>query len=187
MRRVWPFAACIGLVVIAVQCWLWRPRRRVPTALDHQRAAAICEYAAARMRCGERVLIGHGSMCYSRGGVSVPLDRVNSLFELNLAGYGERAGMHERLDREHYDLLILSIGDLQGLGAATWQRLDPRYKAFDMMQGALKNDFWFDGWQGYASWTTGFFERRSRAGRHSLSTGGRCDTSDYALPGNFLP
>ena len=92
LRKAAGAGGALALGLAALQVALWHPRRRVPDERDLANAETICGYAAARMRCGERVLLGRGAVCYPRGGVQVPLDRMNSIIEVTVAGRGPELG-----------------------------------------------------------------------------------------------
>jgi hypothetical protein len=154
--------------VAAAQLGLLYPRRRVPNALDRENARIICEYASRRMRCGERVHLGRGSVCYARGGVAVPLDRLSSIVEVTVAGRAAELGFPGRVRDTEYDVLILPMNDLLWYGGDFWRELRARYVPFFSTRGELENDFWFDGWQGYVSWPMVFFERLADHGRHRV-------------------
>ncbi len=158
--------------VIALQLGLWHPRRRVPEASDFANAEMVCEYAAARMRCGEAVLLGRGTVCYARAGVAVPLDRATSLIDVSAASRGEELGFFQRLRSQHYDLIIMPAEDLQWFGKPLWEEFEGRYKAFHMTHGETEGDFWFHGWQGFASRPVVFFERVRDTGAHSVDERG---------------
>lgn len=156
------------LGVLAVQAALWYPRRRVPEEADREKARLICEYAAARMRCGERVLLGRGSVCYARGGIRVPVDRMNSIVEVAVAGRGEELGFFGRVARREYDVIILPVDDLVWFGGPLWEIMKDRYRPFHMTRGEAEGDFWFHGWQGYVTRPMVFWERIEDAGRHAV-------------------
>ena len=162
-----------AFVVLVAQLGIWYPRRRVPDARDYQNAETVCSYAADRMRCGDQVLVGRGSVCYRRGGVAVPRDRVMSLIEVTAAGRGNELGFYQRIADEEYDLLIMPINDLFWFGKPLWEKVQGKYKAFHMTRGEAEGDFWYHGWQGFSSRPIVFFERVVDAGSHSVDEAGR--------------
>jgi hypothetical protein len=169
--RSLPRAAALG-VLAAAQIGVLYPRRRVPDRHDRDNARLICDYAAERMAAGERVHLGRGSVCYLRGGVPVPLDRLSSIVEVTVAGRGAELGFHGRIARSEYDVLIVPLNDLLWFGKDFWSVFSERYRPFFATRGELDNDFWFDGWQGFVSWPMVFFERVSDRGRHHVRAEG---------------
>jgi hypothetical protein len=163
--RLWATTAWLAA---AAQIGILYPRRRVQDGNDLANARVICEYASRRMACGERVHLGRGSVCYLRGGVQVPLDRLSSIVEVTVAGRAAELGFHGRVSRAEYDLLILPLNDILWFGGDFWRAFTGRYRPFFMTHGVLDNDFWFDGWQGYVSWPMVFFERVGDRGRHDV-------------------
>ncbi len=168
----------VALGIVATQIALWYPRRRVPDDLDFRNAATVCRYAASRMKCGEEVLVGRGAVCYARGGVAIPRDRVMSIIEVSVAGYESELEFYDRVTRMEYDLMIFPMNDLQWFGRPLWELIQGKYKAFymTMREDKLDGDFWYHGWQGFSSKPIVFFERTAEAGRHEVSDAGmRCD------------
>jgi hypothetical protein len=152
--------------VAALQIGVLYPRRRVQSQSDADNARLICDYVARRMACGERVHLGRGSVCYARGGVRVPVDRLNSIVDASVGGRRAELGFYGRVTAEEYDVLVLPIRDLVWLGGDFWTSFQGHYRAFFSTRGELDNDYWFDGWQGYVSWPMIFFERQRDKGRH---------------------
>lgn len=176
-----PRVALAALGLVAAQIGVLYPRRRVPSKADYDKAALICRYAATRMRCGEKVLLGRGSVCYERGGVEVPIDRMNSILEVAVAGRRDELGFYERVIDQRYDVMILGVGDLMWFGQHLWEIMQPRYKPFFMTQGEREGDFWFHGWQGYVSVPTVFWERIQDAGTHDVAATG-CEPARSLRP-----
>jgi hypothetical protein len=166
-----PGAAGLAVLLVA-QIALIHPRRRTPEPSDHQKADLMCEFAAARSRCGEHVFLGRGAMCLHRGGVAVPRDRMMAIMEATLAGRQEELGFTRRLRESQYDLMIFGVGDLQWGGKLLWELMRDRYRPFFTTHGELEGDFWFHGWQGFVTWPVVYFERLGERGRHEVSARG---------------
>jgi hypothetical protein len=165
-----------ALALLAVELGLLHPRRRIPDVDDDEKTALMCDYAAARARCGEHVFLGRGAICLHRGGVSVPKDRMMSVIEATVAGRARELGFYDRLRSMEYDLLIFWVGDLEWGGKDLWDILRLRYRPFFMTRGELEGDFWYHGWQGFTTWPVAYWERIEDAGRHEVSERGRrCD------------
>lgn len=92
----------------------------LPTKLPPGRAErAYCETLEAAVRAdiaaGRRVLVAHGTTVLLRAGASeVPLDRANSLLELNAAGMGGQSEMRTRINAHYYDRIYLTMPDWYG-------------------------------------------------------------------------
>jgi hypothetical protein len=98
----------------------------------------------------------------------VPVDRLNSIVEVTVAGQSSELAFRRRVEDSTYDVLILPMKDLLWFGGDFWRTFSVRYRPFFATHGELDNDFWFDGWQGYVSWPMVFFERQSERGRHRV-------------------
>jgi hypothetical protein len=174
-----PRWAGAAIAIALAQLVLLHPQRRVPTAWDWKNAAHICEFASARMACGERVLLGRGTSCYGRH--ALPLDRMVNVHEAWVAGRAAELGTWGRLERGDYDLVLVHQTDLHRFGKLMWPRLAAGYRAFHSTPQGPPGDFWTDGWQGYASNRMLFFEKKSAAGEHAI--GARtCSRVERRLP-----
>ena len=106
----------------------------------------------------------------------IPTASAMSLMEVWAAGRSAELGLHERILRTEYDLVIFPIDDLQWFGRPLWEELQGRYRAFFTTEGEAEGDFWYHGWQGFSSRPVVFFERESEKGRHEVSEEGkRCE------------
>lgn len=150
-------ATVVGLSALLGQVALWHPARWVPMPEERSTATAVCDYVRERLRCGERVLMARGSVCYAGTGVE-PLDRMNSLNELRAAGY-EQIGTFRRIEQQEYDIVAFSRIDLNELGQPLWLKMRGRYAPFHITPGSPTAEFWRRGWQNFASRRIVFFER----------------------------
>ncbi len=164
----------LAALALLAQLALWFPRRYVPSTDDQARAEAVCGYAAARLRCGERVWLGRGATCYARGGQLVPLDRMTSIHEVGEAGRFDELGLLERIERQDYSLLLLHQADLTWLGPRFWPLLNQGYRLFYATTENVRGDYWLHGFQGYGSRRVLYFERKRDTGTHRPADY-RCD------------
>lgn len=155
-----------GVALWVCQALLWRNHRYVPTARDHELAAATCDYAATRMRCGERVWLGRGASCYARGGRHELLDRMPSVRDVVTAGRQQELGLLQRLDDAEYDLILLHEADLRFLGPSFWPRLNRHYRLFQTGGEHAEGDYWVHGFQGWGSRRVLYYERKRDQGSH---------------------
>ncbi|MCA9628328.1 MAG: hypothetical protein KC766_11705 [Myxococcales bacterium] len=164
-------------LVLAVLCLsIWRPTKRLPAPEDYTYGRRLCAYVHARERCGERVYLGRGAVCYLRGDV-VPLDRVMSAEDVSLSSYP--LGYAERLRNAEYDVVVATQHDLFSpwLKQAQWPAMLQQYSIFGRLDGGPHGDVWSEG-LGELMGPTGFYERKREQGKHSLSQPERCDFVD---------
>jgi hypothetical protein len=172
LERPASIAASSAALLMLVQIAALRPRRQVPSAHDVSNGERICGYAAARLGCGEKVLLGRGTSCIV-GADRLPLDRMVAIHDAWVAGRADELGVWDRIARAEYDLVMIHHTDLQRFGRQLWPLLSVGYRAFYTSPHSEPGNFWRTGWQGYASQRMLFFEKRSAAGEHRVTVQGR--------------
>lgn len=152
---------------------IWRPTKRLPSPEDYAYGKQLCAYLHARERCGERVYLGRGAVCYLEG-EQLPLDRVMSAEDVSQSSYP--LGYAERLSNAEYDVVIATQEDLFSpwLKQAQWPALLQEYSIFGRLDAGPHGDVWSEG-LGKLMGPTGFYERKRERGKHSLSEPERCE------------
>ncbi len=165
-----------SLVLAALCVSIWKPIKRLPAAEDYRYGEQLCAYLHARQRCGERVYLGRGAVCYLQGD-EVPLDRVMSAEDVSQSSYP--LGYAERLERGEYDVVIATQQDLFSpwLKQAQWPAMLREYSIFGRLDAGPHGDVWSEG-LGKLMGPTGLYERKRERGKHSLSQPERCDFAD---------
>ncbi len=168
------WAPVVAAGVLLLQLVTWRSHRYVPNGEDLDLAETVCNYAAKRMQCGERVWLGRGAICYARGGAAAATDRMTSVRDVVAAGRFTELALLERLQRAEYDVVMLHEADMRFLGPKFWPRLKEKYRLFHAGAEQAEGDYWRHGFQGWGSRRMLYFERRSDAGKHTSDASYGC-------------
>jgi hypothetical protein len=124
-----PLAAALLLAVVG----LAYPKMRSPVAGEYAFAERLEACLREDVRAGRRVLLPHGTSALIRAGVrEPPIDRANTVFELDLAGLGGLAGTRGRIERQEYDRVYLFVAVY---GRDVLDAIERRYREVDVLPG----------------------------------------------------
>jgi hypothetical protein len=105
--HAFPVARCVLMIVFLL---LLLPTKRIPTAEHYAYCQAIEDSVRKDLQAGRKVLVSHGTEYLIRAGMrSVPLDRCNSILELNQGGKGSLSEMPARIQSHYYDRIYLVL------------------------------------------------------------------------------
>lgn len=99
----------LGICLIAIGSCVWLLPHRTPPKPDFvQYCQAIDDSVNRDVKAQRKILIGHGTeFLIHAGSEAVPLDRANTILEMNLGKIGESSAMKERLRQQYYDRIYL--------------------------------------------------------------------------------
>jgi len=104
----------LGLVIVLSLLWLL-PIKQPPVTAHYEYAGAIENSLRTDMHAGRSVLVAHGTSALIHcGATTVPLDRANSILELNTGKLGGLAGMSARIQSRSYDRIYLTVSAWYG-------------------------------------------------------------------------
>jgi hypothetical protein len=130
-----PVRVVIGLTGVASLLWLL-PHRAAPPADFVQYCSAIDKAVKIDIEARKRVLVAHGTEFLVRAGsTDIPLDRANSILEMNLGKRGEVSAMKTRLQQQYYDKIYLLASNWYGPDILA--TLKENYRVESTIKGAV--------------------------------------------------
>jgi hypothetical protein len=151
-----PAALVFGLVLAAG----FVPRKLPPTLAHAEHCRTLQRFVARDLKGGKRVLVAHGATFLIRNGRrDVPLDRANSLLELNVAGNHDFAATRGRIVDKYYDTIYLNS---DWYPAEIRAAIERNYREVARVPGTIdQGKFWYvNGYQGLTI-DTRVLERKS--------------------------
>ncbi|MDB6122356.1 MAG: hypothetical protein JWQ71_1349 [Pedosphaera sp.] len=111
-RQVIPWSLCLLTIFLVL---LLLPTKMPPQSGHYKYCQTIDEALRRDIQANRKVLVSHGSEFLIRAGVKeAPLDRANSITELNTANLGAMAEMKLRIQQHYYDRIYLLVGSWYG-------------------------------------------------------------------------
>lgn len=158
--------ACSLVVILTLAIWM--PQKRIPTRRDFVHGRILCDYFAARTRCGERVLLPRGAACFANTSIPFPIDRAMPAMDVAVAG--RPLGMTRRLASGEYDVAMVTETDLRSpwLRSALAAPLRAGYVPFAQIDPGQAGDLWLEGWGDFMAGPVTLFERIRDRGMHSV-------------------
>ncbi len=116
LRLFYAKPARLAVCLLAIGSLVWLLPRRTPPKPDFIRyCSTIDDSVNQDVKAQRKILIGHGTEFLIHAGCqSIPLDRANTILEMNLGKAGDRSAMKERLRHQYYDKIYLVASEWYG-------------------------------------------------------------------------
>lgn len=126
------------------------PLKAPPTPKQYAYGERLEAHLRDDLAAGRRPLLPHGTLPLLRAGArSIPLDRSNSVLELNSGELGELAGTRARLEGHHYDRIYMLAADFYG--GAINEAITQNFHEIEVLPGdeTQPHDDYLTGYQNF--------------------------------------